>query len=128
MGQLAAAWNGSAHGLPALYNNSQAGAGARLYSAKCSMCHGAYLEGNNGPPLVGPNVVTLGKKTRLTIGDMFQFITTQMPLNEPASLSHDQYVKIFAFILKQNGYPSRSKALTYSAALANKQLVTSLKR
>jgi polar amino acid transport system substrate-binding protein len=39
-----------------------------------------------------------------------------MPLNAPASLTHDQYVSIMAFILSKNGYHPGSSALTFSGA------------
>jgi mono/diheme cytochrome c family protein len=112
---------------PALYTNQQATAGAKEYAAQCALCHGARLEGSNGPPLAGANLRTLGEKTHLTIGDMFGYMTTNMPMNAPASLKHDQYVDIMAFILKENGYPSGSKPLTYGAAMNSKQKMTSLK-
>lgn len=91
------------------------------------MCHGAQLEGGAGPPLKGPNLTTLGEKTHLSVGDMFTYIATAMPFNAPGSLSKDEYVKIMAYILKQNGYPAGSKALTYSSAGNVKVLVHSYK-
>jgi len=91
------------------------------------MCHGVQLEGGAGPPLSGPNMTTLGQKTHLSVGDMFTYITTNMPMNAPASLSHDQYVVILAYILKQNGYPAGSKPLTYASATNAKAPVRSYK-
>jgi mono/diheme cytochrome c family protein len=91
------------------------------------MCHGAQLEGGAGPPLTGPNLTTLGTKTHLSVGDMFTYIATNMPMNAPASLSKDEYVKILAYILKQNGYPAGSKPLTYQTASSAKVLVRSYK-
>jgi polar amino acid transport system substrate-binding protein len=112
---------------PALYTNAQASQGAPLYASKCAMCHGAQLEGGAGPPLVGQNITTLGEKTHLSIGDMFNYIESNMPMNAPASLSKDQYIKIMAYILKQNGYPAGSKPLTYASASGAKSLVRSYK-
>jgi polar amino acid transport system substrate-binding protein len=111
----------------ALYAKAQASQGASLYAGKCAMCHGAQLEGGAGPPLSGPNMTTLGTKTHLSVGDMFTYITTNMPMNAPASLSKDEYVKIMAYILKQNGYPAGSKALTYGSATNAKNPVRSYK-
>jgi polar amino acid transport system substrate-binding protein len=91
------------------------------------MCHGASLEGGAGPPLAGQNMTTLGTKTHLTVGDMFSYIASNMPMNAPASLSKDEYVKILAYILKQNGYPAGSKPLTYTSAESAKVLVRSYK-
>ena len=54
-------------------------------------------------------------------------MTTQMPMNAPASLSHEQYLAILAYILKQNGYPAGSKPLAYGAAMNSKITMTSHK-
>ena len=109
------------------YSAAQSTAGSKLYEAKCSACHGANLEGGAGPALSGATLTTLSKNTKLTIGDMFTFIAQQMPLNEPASLTHDQYVSIMAYILHYNGYKTGSKPLTYDAAMNSTTIVESLK-
>ena len=85
-----------------------------------SSCHGEKLEGGAGPALTGPTLKTLSKNTKLTVGDAFTFLSQQMPLNAPASLSHDQYASIMAYLLKANGYPAGSKALTYQSATGSK--------
>lgn len=118
---------GGAAAAPKLYSPAQANTGEKLYASKCAMCHGANLEGGAGPPLSGPNLTTLGEKTHLTIGDMFTYITTNMPMNAPASLSKEQYGAIMAYILKFNGYPPGTKPLTYAAASSNKTPVRAYK-
>jgi polar amino acid transport system substrate-binding protein len=112
---------------PPLFTSVQAQQGSSLYASKCSLCHGAQLEGGAGPPLSGENITTLGEKTHLTVGDMFTYITTNMPMNAPASLSKDQYIKIMAYILKQNGYPAGSKPMTYQSVTNAKIPVRSYK-
>ncbi|HYZ15571.1 MAG TPA: cytochrome c [Candidatus Acidoferrum sp.] len=112
---------------PALYSNAQAAQGATLYASKCAMCHGTQLEGGAGPPLSGQNMTTLGEKTHLTVGDMYNYIVSNMPMNAPGSLTKDEYVKITAYILKQNGYPAGSKPLTDPSASSAKALVRSYK-
>lgn len=102
----------------------QATAGAKLFAAQCSSCHGVHLEGGVGPPLTGPNLVRLAKKTKLSVGDVFSFLSLQMPLNAPASLSHGQYTSIMAFLLKSNGYPAGAKALTYQGATNSNVVMT----
>ena len=59
--------------------------------------------------------------------DLFTFMSQQMPMNAPASLPKEQYVAIMAFVLKSNGYPAGSKALSYATASTSKMPVTSLK-
>jgi polar amino acid transport system substrate-binding protein len=89
------------------YDAAQATAGAKAYGANCASCHGEKLEGG---------VNTLAKNTKLTVGDMFTFMSQQMPLNAPASLSKAQYAAIMAYVLKFNGYPASAKTLTYAGA------------
>jgi polar amino acid transport system substrate-binding protein len=113
---------------PAIYTAAQAGTGAKLSSANCASCHGDQLQGNVGPALTGPNLVTLAKNTKLKVGDLFGFMALQMPLNAPASLKKDQYAAIMAYILKFNGYPAGQKALTYAAAMSSTVSMTSLKK
>jgi hypothetical protein len=50
-----------------------------------------------------------------------------MPLNDPASLTHDQYVSIMAYILHFNGYKPGTKPLTYASATNSPTVVQSLK-
>jgi hypothetical protein len=38
-------------------------------------------------------------------------ISTQMPVNNPGSLSKNQYTQVLAFILAKNGYPAGSVPL-----------------
>ncbi|MEO7039942.1 MAG: cytochrome c [Candidatus Elarobacter sp.] len=114
----------AARAVPALYTTAQATKGAKTFETQCSSCHGEHLEGGVGPALKGPNLVRLAKKTKLAIGDVFSFLSLQMPLNAPASLSHDQYVSIMAFLLKSNGYPAGSKALTYPGATNSTVVMT----
>ena len=75
----------------------------------------------------GATLTTLSKNTKLTVGDMFTFLSQQMPLNEPASLTHAQYVAIMAYILHFNGYSTGPAPLTDAAATQSTTLVQSLK-
>jgi hypothetical protein len=52
-----------------------------------------------------------------SVGGIFSVITTEMPVDAPASLTHDQYVEIMSFILQRNGYEPDSKPLTFNAAI-----------
>ncbi len=117
--------SGGAH--PAIYSASQAAVGGKAYGANCASCHGAQLEGGVGPALSGATLNTLAKNTKLSVGDMFTFMSLQMPLNAPASLSKAQYAQIMAYILKYNGYPAGSKELTYAVATDSKVIMHSAK-
>ncbi len=109
------------------FSASQAVTGNKAFNANCASCHGANLEGGVGPALSGATLNTLAKNTKLSVGDMFTFISQQMPLNAPASLSHDQYAAIMAYILKYNGYAPGGSALTYDKAKSSKTIIHSKK-
>jgi mono/diheme cytochrome c family protein len=108
-----------AHGSAAAavsFTASQASSGEKEFETSCATCHGEHLEGGAGPALSGPNFKTLSTKVKATVGDVFGYMTTNMPMNAPASLSHDQYVNIMAFILSKNGYTAGGTPLTYDQA------------
>ncbi len=109
------------------FSAAQATTGNKAFNANCASCHGANLEGGVGPALSGATLNTLAKNTKLSVGDMFTFISQQMPLNAPASLSHDQYAAIMAYILKYNGYAPGASALTYDKAKSSKTIIHSSK-
>ncbi len=115
---LAAA--GSSTGTSISFTSQQASMGQKQFAQSCATCHGTQLEGGVGPALTGENFKTLSKKVGAHVGDIFTYMSTNMPMNEPASLSHDQYVNIMAFILSKNGYKPGKKALTYSQAEQSK--------
>ena len=67
---------------PGVYSAAQASAGAKIFAAQCSMCHGVKLEGISGPPLAGGDFMS--KWTGQTADDLRDVIATQMPLTSPA--------------------------------------------
>jgi len=103
--------------VPALYTAVQATAGAAVFSQNCAICHGAALQGEAGPPLVGQSFASAASGD--TIGGIFGVIAEQMPAGAPGSLTHDQYTDVMAYILSKNGYPSGSTALDYNASLGS---------
>ncbi len=98
------------------FTSAQASAGEKAFEESCATCHGESLEGGAGPALTGPNFKTLSSKVKATVGDIFTYMTTNMPMNAPASLSHADYVNIMAFILSKNGYKAGASPLTYAQA------------
>jgi mono/diheme cytochrome c family protein len=96
-----------------LYSRTQAAAGAKAYAANCASCHGVKLQGGMGPPLKGATAPYHGTET---VGDVYEAVSTQMPLNKPGSLSPATYVAIIAYLMQQNGHPAGSKPLAPAAA------------
>lgn len=96
---------------PAATEGSQIEFGAALFAEYCASCHGADAKGtDNAPALVGPDALPLrapeGRSRDLpfhTAGDVFRFMSTAMPANDPGSLSAEQYAAILTFALHANG-------------------------
>jgi len=102
------------------FTKDQQKAGEAIFENTCAPCHGSQLEGGAGPPLTGENFKILSTKVHATVGDIFTYMSTNMPLNNPASLHHSQYVDIMAFILSRNGYHAGAAPLTFAAASGSK--------
>lgn len=98
------------------FTAAQQANGDKLFARSCAACHGESLEGGAGPALTGSTFKTLSDKVHANVSDIFTYMTTNMPMNAPASLSHDQYVQIMSFILSKNGYHANGRPLTFGAA------------
>lgn len=102
---------GSAQGY---YTEAQARHGSEVFSANCAQCHGARLQGQAGPALAGKSFEDSLEYSKMSAKQLFSFISSQMPYNDPGSLKKEQYLQVLAFILKKNGYPSGSTPLSES--------------
>jgi mono/diheme cytochrome c family protein len=93
-----------------VYTADQAKAGAAIFAAQCSVCHGDKLEGVSGPQLAGTDF--MGKWSGQTADDLRDIIATQMPLTNPGSLKPAEVLQVLSYILQQNNYPAGDTALT----------------
>ncbi len=97
----------------------QAERGAELFTARCSGCHGAELGGGFGPQLA-----PLGSHwTGQTLGSLFRFVSSNMPYDNPGSLTQEQYLDVISFVLARNGYPAGETAMTADAAVIDAVLL-----
>jgi sugar lactone lactonase YvrE len=95
-----------------VYTTAQADRGAKAYTASCTFCHGAGLEGTGeAPGLVGAQFRS--DFDGLTVGDLFDRTRTSMPQDAPNSLSAETYADILAYIFKTNGFPAGQKELDH---------------
>jgi S-disulfanyl-L-cysteine oxidoreductase SoxD len=93
-----------------VYSAGQAERGKMTYAISCRACHTAASHTG----------VTFSKwwKGR-TLADLYGYMSTQMPKNDPGSLNADQYADVVAYLLKMNAMPAGSaELLPDSAALA----------
>lgn len=95
------------------YTNAQASSGASVYVQSCASCHGPNLQGEAGPPLIGPTLkAAYGAGTA---AQLYDFISRQMPQNAPGSLSQSQYLDVTAYLLSRNGLSSGNAPLAIAS-------------
>jgi mono/diheme cytochrome c family protein len=82
--------------LDGLYTDEQAGRGKDVYLAACRSCHTPMS--HTGATF---NKWWRGKK----LSDLFLFVETQMPKNDPGSLAVEDVADVVAYLLKMNAMP-----------------------
>jgi mono/diheme cytochrome c family protein len=87
-----------------VYTAAQAKRGETLYRNQCVACHGAMLEGEDGPPLAGQSF--LGAWGRLPLADLVDKIQNTMPSDAPGTLTGPQVADVAAYILQANQFPA----------------------
>jgi mono/diheme cytochrome c family protein len=101
-----------------VYTDAQAARGMMAFGQSCSGCHALAAEGK--APLVGePFWKSFAQKT---VGDLLEFVSTNMPNGTPGSLAEPTYRDIVALILKSNGFPAGTTELGRNTT-ANVQIV-----
>jgi mono/diheme cytochrome c family protein len=88
------------------FTQAQAASGHQLFNNYCAECHGPDLSGGAGPALVGN--AFLAQWSNRSLGDLFSFVHSQMPANNPGSLPDATMWSITAYILQKNGFPAGS--------------------
>jgi hypothetical protein len=102
------------------YTDAQAARGRILFAANCAECHGATLQGGEGPALAGETFWMSWREQ--TVGDLLGHVSRNMPFSEDGSLAGtlpmSTYVDIVAHILKVNDLPTGGAELTQPSAAA----------
>lgn len=94
---------------PLTFTADQVSRGASTFDRNCSACHGEELGGlDGGPALKGEFFEGWFAGT---VGDLFDYVSTAMPADNPGALSVAQYVNLIAFILSENGFVAGDVAL-----------------
>ena len=110
---LAMAWglaaqNGERTARDRVYSQEQAARGERLFESICMNCHeiteftaaGAYLDDVEGKPL----------------WETFDYVSAEMPEDDPASLLPEEYAAVLAYIFSVYGLPSGDAELPVDQA------------
>lgn len=92
---------------PLTFTARQVIVGRSAYGSGCAGCHGEDLTGLDGPPLIQPGWHWFDG----TVADLFTYIHTSMPLDNPGTLSTRQVAGIVALIADANGYVAGDVAL-----------------
>jgi S-disulfanyl-L-cysteine oxidoreductase SoxD len=85
--------------LDRIYSVAQAERGEGRFKVSCSSCHtpgefggGAFAERWSGQ----------------TMGEVFEYVSSTMPQNDPGGLKPEEYASVLAYILRMNAYPAGS--------------------
>ena len=96
--------------LSKVYAESQAVKGRQVYLTSCVSCH-------QQTEYAGEKF--WGRLVGRPLGEFFNYLRTNMPQDNPASLSDEDYVNVTAYILRLNVMPAGEQLLTAdSTALA----------
>lgn len=90
-------------GPPGVFTDSQATRGQQWYDSQCAACHPSRDMSSNDFKLRwnGRNAL-----------DLYARIATTMPATSPGTLSRRTYTDIVAYLMKINGLPAGTAALT----------------
>ncbi len=94
------------------YTTGQAEAGERVFATICAGCHGAGLQGAMGPGLASPGFQATWRNALA----LWSFVSQNMPLSRPGSLSRQEYWAVVAYLLQQNGVEPDGQALSEETA------------
>jgi S-disulfanyl-L-cysteine oxidoreductase SoxD len=96
-----------------VYTKEQAARGKTRYFTSCAVCHGALLQGDSdSPELAGRSFMK--RWGDQSVGTLFAFASSQMPVGRPGSLGVQGYVDVIAHILATNGFPDGQRELPAS--------------
>ena len=88
------------------FTKEQAKQGGKVYSQQCAKCHGAQLKGGAAPALIGDSWHQSIANRFGTAAALLDYVSKNMPVNNPGGLSQEQYRDAVAFLLVRNGYDS----------------------
>src|SRR3954468_16717213 len=88
--------------LSGVYTSAQAARGKNVYAGSCRACHTAQSH-------TGETFETFWRGKQLS--DLFSFVNTRMPKNDPGSLAVDDVADVVAYLLSMNTMPAGKREL-----------------
>jgi mono/diheme cytochrome c family protein len=105
-----------------VYTKAQAERGRANYFVACASCHGAQLQGDtDAPDLAGD--AFLRRWTDRSVGVLFTFTESQMPVGRPRSLGATGYADVIAHILAANRFPDGQRELPANSSVLDKIMI-----
>ena len=101
-----------------VYTDAQADRATGVFSQTCERCHTLTSQGTR--PLSGDKFWE--GYTQKTVGDLLNFVKTNMPNGQGGSLPAPTYNDLVALILKSNGFPAGKTEVT-PETVANVQII-----
>jgi len=101
-----------------VFTDAQADRATGIFSQSCERCHTLTSEGTR--PLSGDKFWE--GYTQKTVGDLLNFVKTNMPNGQGGSLPGPTYNDLVALILKSNGFPAGKTEVT-PETVANVQII-----
>ena len=109
-----------------VYTKAQAARGQTLYLTSCSSCHGTQLQGDTDAPDLAGNAF-VKRWTGRSVGVLFGFTESQMPVGRPRGLGAQGYADVIAHMLAANGYPDGQQELPTSTTVLDKIMIDAKK-
>jgi mono/diheme cytochrome c family protein len=85
-----------------IYTKDQAARGKDVYLGNCQSCH---------TPAAHANAVFQGHWKGKQLSDLYMYVLTKMPGNDPGSLSPDAAADVVAYLLQLNAMPAGSQEI-----------------
>lgn len=93
-----------------IYSQAQAERGQVVYSGVCAKCHGRTGNGAGEPDQPeSPSVARqafLAKWDGRTVGDLFEYVRTTMPVDNPGSRTDQEYIDAIAYMFTLSKIPA----------------------
>jgi quinoprotein glucose dehydrogenase len=105
-----------------VYTKEQAARGKTRYFTSCAVCHGPQLQGDSDSPELAGNSF-MKRWGDQSVGTLFAFASTQMPVGRPGSLGVQGYADVIAHILATNGFPDGQRELPASSQALDRIII-----
>jgi mono/diheme cytochrome c family protein len=92
-----------------VHTREQATRGMALFKDQCAACHGAALEGLQGPPLVGTEFMRVWGGP---LSELVSKIQHTMPANDPGKLTRQDSTDLVAYMLQVGKFPAGQTELS----------------